>query len=195
MLKEGSTPLTAYMAGTEAVLLRIEMGGNEGKDIQRYAVDGDEGVPPLADSCQRGRSIPVELGNDIGGEAVEEIRVSFPETSRAGPQRTMENTPRVSAPRSERRQAGKAIGPFQGKCVHPSRGRESGWPKKRLSLVMVTVDPGPPGSVPTNKPARGNARDHAHDHIHRTTEYTADGELCRTLRMDNSNDSKPIGLV
>jgi len=42
MLEEGSTPMTAYTTGAESVLLKNEMGGNEGKDIQRYAVDGDE---------------------------------------------------------------------------------------------------------------------------------------------------------
>jgi len=85
MLKEGSAPMTAYTTGAESVPLRIEMGGNEGKDIQRYAVDGDEGVTPLADSCQRGRSIPVESGNAVGGEAVEEVSVSFLRTSRVDP--------------------------------------------------------------------------------------------------------------
>jgi hypothetical protein len=44
-----------------------------GKDIQRNAVDADEGVPPLADICQRSRNIPVELRNVVKGEAVEEI--------------------------------------------------------------------------------------------------------------------------
>ena len=53
MLKEGPTPMTAYMTGPEKVRLGIEVGGDEGKDIQRNAVDVSEGVPPFADACQR----------------------------------------------------------------------------------------------------------------------------------------------
>jgi len=64
--------MTAYATGVETVRLGIEVGGNEGKDIQRDAVDMNEGVPPLADVCQRGRNIPVELGDVVKGEAAEE---------------------------------------------------------------------------------------------------------------------------
>ena len=45
--------MTAHGNGPESVLLGRKTGRDEGKDVQREAVDGDEGVPPLADVCQR----------------------------------------------------------------------------------------------------------------------------------------------
>ena len=53
MLKEGPAPMTAYLTGFEKVLLGREVGGDEGKDVQRNAVDVGEGVLPFADACQR----------------------------------------------------------------------------------------------------------------------------------------------
>ena len=41
MLKEGPAPMTADMVGSETVHLGMEVGGDEGKDIQRNAVDGN----------------------------------------------------------------------------------------------------------------------------------------------------------
>ena len=82
--------MTTYKTGVETVLLGGEMGGDEGKDIQRDAIYANEGVPPLADSCQCGRSILVESGNLFkgGGRAIVEVNTSFPgRTSRASPQR------------------------------------------------------------------------------------------------------------
>jgi len=73
MSKKGPAPMTAYVTGPETVLLGEEVGGDEGKDVQRDTVDINEGVPPLADICQRGRSIPVELGDVVKGEATEEV--------------------------------------------------------------------------------------------------------------------------
>ena len=61
MLKEGPTPMTTHMTGTESVLLGTQMGGDERKNIQRNAIGVGEGVPPFTDVCQRGRSILVEL--------------------------------------------------------------------------------------------------------------------------------------
>jgi len=58
------------------------MGGDEGKDLRRDAVYVNEGVPPPADSRRRGRGTLVELRNLVGGEAIEEVSVSFPKTSR-----------------------------------------------------------------------------------------------------------------
>ena len=84
MLKEGPAPMTAYVTGVETVRLGIEVGGDEGKDVQRNAVDMNERVPPLADVCQRGGSIPVELGDVVKGEAAEEVSgLSLLETSQA----------------------------------------------------------------------------------------------------------------
>ena len=54
MLKECLAPMAAHERGTETVLLGREVGGDEGKDIQRDAVDVNEGVLPLADGRQRG---------------------------------------------------------------------------------------------------------------------------------------------
>ena len=78
MLKEGPAPVTAYKSGAKTVLLRREKGGDDGKDIQWDTVYGSEGVPPLAGSRQRGRNVLVKLRDVIEGEAIEEVRVSFP---------------------------------------------------------------------------------------------------------------------
>ena len=62
------------------------MGGDQGKDIRREAIDVNQGVPPLADVHQRGRNIPVELRNVVEGEAVEDVSVSLLKISRASSQ-------------------------------------------------------------------------------------------------------------
>ena len=64
-------------SGIENVLLGIEVGRDERKDIRWDAVDGSEGVPPLANGCQRSRSIFVELGNDLQSETARIISTSF----------------------------------------------------------------------------------------------------------------------
>ena len=61
----------------------MEIGGDEGKDIQRNAVYAKEGVPPLPNSCQRGRDVLVQLRNIVESEAVEEVSASFLKISRA----------------------------------------------------------------------------------------------------------------
>ena len=71
MLNEGPAPVTAYESGPETVPLGREMGRDPGKDLRRDAVYGDEGVPPLPDSYQRGQGIPVEPANLTEGEAIE----------------------------------------------------------------------------------------------------------------------------
>ena len=76
--------MSAYETSAKTVLLGREMGGDEGKNIQRDAVYVNEGVSPLADSRQRGRDILVKLGNAIEGEATEEVSASFLKTSREG---------------------------------------------------------------------------------------------------------------
>ena len=43
--------MTAHRSGMETVFLGGEVGGNEGYDIRRDAVDESEGIPPLADGC------------------------------------------------------------------------------------------------------------------------------------------------
>jgi hypothetical protein len=63
MLKEGSSPTTAYKTGAETVTLGRKMGGDEGEDIQRDAVYMNEGVLPLADDRQRSQGILFELKN------------------------------------------------------------------------------------------------------------------------------------
>jgi len=67
MLKESPAPMAAYMTDAEKVRLGMKVGGDERKDIQRNAVDADEGVPPLADVCQRSRNVAVELRNVVKG--------------------------------------------------------------------------------------------------------------------------------
>jgi len=51
-------------------------------------------------------------------------------------QRTTENRPRASAPRSEQKRAEEAIDPFQGKCVRPLRGGRVAEQKAELVAVM-----------------------------------------------------------
>ena len=82
------------------------MCGDERKDIQRDAVDGNKGVPPLADIRQCCRNIPVELRDVVEGEAVGEISVACGGTPVGARdnnrlQRTTENARYASAPRSE----------------------------------------------------------------------------------------------
>ena len=67
MLKESPAPITAHITGIETIRLGMKVGGDERKDIQRNAVDADEGVPPLADVCQRSRDVAVELRNVVKG--------------------------------------------------------------------------------------------------------------------------------
>ena len=67
--------MTAYESGPETVFLGREMGGDLRKDLRRNAIDVDERVPPFADIRQRGRGIPVELKNLIGGKAMEQVSV------------------------------------------------------------------------------------------------------------------------
>ena len=127
ILKEGPTPMTTHITGTETVFLGMEMGGNEAKDIQGNAVDVNEGVPPFTDVCQRGRNILVELRNVVEGETVEEVSASPRERVRNEvSQRTTENRPCASAPCSEQKRAEKATDPFQGKYTRPLRGGRVG---------------------------------------------------------------------
>ena len=67
--------MTAYMAGAETVRLGVEMGGDEGKDVHRNAIDENEGIPPLADIRQYGRNFSVELRKSFEGEPIEEVSV------------------------------------------------------------------------------------------------------------------------
>ena len=69
--------MTAHMTGAKTVHLGVEMGRDEGKDIERNAVDGSQRVPPPADIRQRGRNISLELRNSIKGEAAREVSVSL----------------------------------------------------------------------------------------------------------------------
>ena len=64
--------MTTNERDAEAVLLGREVGRDEREDVQRYAVDGDEGVLPLANGRQCGRSILVELRDLVWGEAAKE---------------------------------------------------------------------------------------------------------------------------
>ena len=116
-LKEGPAPMAAGKSGTESVLLGREMGGDQGKDIQRDAIYWSKGVDPLADSHQSSRGIPVELKNVIQGEPSREV--SIPAGGAMGISLTTENMLHASVPRSERRRVVKVTGPFQGKLACP----------------------------------------------------------------------------
>ena len=78
MLEGDPAPMTTNETEAETVVLGREMGGDEGKDIQRDAVDGNEGVPPLADGDQRGRDVLVELRKGIKGEAIDQVSALLP---------------------------------------------------------------------------------------------------------------------
>lgn len=113
--------MAAHVTGMETVRLGIEMGGDEGKDVQRNAVDGNQRVPPLAYIRQYDRNISVELRNGIGCETTGEVSMSLLKTSRASSQRTMEKTSHASAPRSGLIRAERVIVPFQDKYACPLR--------------------------------------------------------------------------
>ena len=63
--------MAAHESCTESIAVGREMSGDEGKDIQRNAVDGGESVPPFPNGYQRSCSVPVELRNGIQCEAAE----------------------------------------------------------------------------------------------------------------------------
>ena len=54
VMKEGCTPMTTDGSGVETILLRREVNGDEREDVQRDAVDVNEGVLPLANGCKCG---------------------------------------------------------------------------------------------------------------------------------------------
>ena len=41
--------MTAHRSGIETVLLGREVGGDQGEDVHRDAIDASEGILPLAD--------------------------------------------------------------------------------------------------------------------------------------------------
>ena len=65
--------MAAYEAGAETVSLKSEVGGNEGKDIQREAIDRGERVLPLVDGCQRRRDVMIKLRDLITGNAAKDV--------------------------------------------------------------------------------------------------------------------------
>jgi hypothetical protein len=65
--------MAAHGTGTETVLLGREVGGDEGKDIQRDAICASERVPPFANSRQRGRGLLIKLRHLIERDAAEEV--------------------------------------------------------------------------------------------------------------------------
>ena len=75
--------MTTHESCAETVLLGDEMGGDERKDVQLNAIDGKEGVPPLANIRQRRRDILVELRNVVKGEAIVGVNASFFRISQA----------------------------------------------------------------------------------------------------------------
>src|SRR5882762_976503 len=103
MLKEDPAPMTAHKTCAETVLLGREVGGDEGKDVQRDAVDANERVLPLAESSKCSRKVPFELRNHVQGDAAEGVSdIALPGVENDPPQRTPENMPHASVPRSGR---------------------------------------------------------------------------------------------
>ena len=82
MLKEGPAPMTTYKTCTETVLLGREVGGDEGEDVQREAIDANERVLPLINNGKCGRQVPVELTNFVQAGAAEEVSTSLFDESR-----------------------------------------------------------------------------------------------------------------
>ena len=72
--------MAAYKTGTETVALGREMGGYEGEDIPRDAVNGNERVPPFANIHQRRRGIFVKSRDLVKGEATGGVSELFPRT-------------------------------------------------------------------------------------------------------------------
>lgn len=69
--------MTADKSGMEVIFLGRKVGGDKEKDVQRYTIDANEGVLPLADDPKCGRNILLKLGNRIRAVTTEEVSVSF----------------------------------------------------------------------------------------------------------------------
>jgi hypothetical protein len=69
MLKEDPTPMATHESGPETVPLGGEMGVDEGKDIQRNAINGSEGVHPFTDNYKCGRNVAFESRDRFQVEA------------------------------------------------------------------------------------------------------------------------------
>ena len=90
--------MAAYETGMEDVFLRREMGGYEGNDVQREAVDGGERVPPFANSCQRDCGVVVKLGDLIQNGPTREVsKYSFPKAPQSAATYSGENAVRFSS--------------------------------------------------------------------------------------------------
>ena len=63
MLNQSPAPMTAHKTREETVLLGREVGGDEGKEIQRDAVDVSDGVLPFTDNSKYGRNFALEVRN------------------------------------------------------------------------------------------------------------------------------------
>ena len=85
--------MTADGTCVENVPLGREVGGDEGKDVQRDAVNASEGVPPFTNSTKRGRNVAVELRHVRRGEATEVVSVSFLHEYEMFHQRTAKKIP------------------------------------------------------------------------------------------------------
>jgi len=75
--------MATHESCAESVPLRGEMSGDQGEDIRREAVYGNEGVNPLVDGRQCGQGIPFEFQNLIQGEPIREVSIPFHVASRA----------------------------------------------------------------------------------------------------------------
>jgi hypothetical protein len=70
--------MTTHKTGAKYLAVRREMGGDEGENVERNTVDRNKRVPPLADGCQCGRGVLIELRNRIRSETVPKLRSAWP---------------------------------------------------------------------------------------------------------------------
>ena len=93
MLKKSPAPMTTHESAEETVLLRREVNGNKGKDVQRDAVDGNEGILRFTNGRKYNRDVPFELRKSVQGNGVVAAVVSMPFCNklRMFPQLTLED--------------------------------------------------------------------------------------------------------
>lgn len=141
MLKECFAPVTAHESGAELFLLKSEMGRDKRENVQRNAVDGNKGVPPLADIRQHCGNVLVKLRDVVKGEAVgDSANCIVRQEGRSCLQHTMKNTQCASAPRSKQRQAVKGTDPSRGKSAQPWwEGIAGVEKKKKASLTALEI--------------------------------------------------------
>ena len=78
-MDERSAPVATHKTCPETVLLLIEVGRNEGEDIHRDAVYGNERILPFANRGQHSQGIVIKLIDFVKAEAAQNLSMMFPE--------------------------------------------------------------------------------------------------------------------